>query len=163
MDAAWFIARWVLAGVAVLFVAFSGGPSRARQAYLTRGGRIATFAFLAVFLLAGILVPAIIATNSTSAVGGTGPLTDEKLNAQLTEGKALFRQNCAACHTLAAVQAKGVTGPNLDELGSVDRARVLNAIRNGGTGENRMPRNIVTGGDAEAVAAYVAKVAGKTQ
>ena len=28
-----------LAGVAVIFIAFSGGPAAAREAYLTRGGR----------------------------------------------------------------------------------------------------------------------------
>ena len=33
---------FVLAGVAVIFIAFSGGPSAAREAYLTRGGRVFT-------------------------------------------------------------------------------------------------------------------------
>jgi cytochrome c553 len=163
MNAVWFVALWILVGAAVLFVAFSGGPARARETYLTRGGRAVRWAFLAIFIGAGVVVPIIIASNSTSAVGGTGPLTDEKLNKQLTEGKALFRQNCASCHTLAAVQAKGVTGPNLDELGQLDKQRVLNAIRIGGTGQDRMPAGILQGGDAEAVAAYVSKVAGKTQ
>ena len=31
---------FVVAGLIVIFVAFSGGPSAAREAYLTRGGRI---------------------------------------------------------------------------------------------------------------------------
>ncbi len=161
MNAVWFVALWVLAGAAVLFVAFSGGPARARETYLTRGGRGVTIAFVVIFIAAGVIVPVLISTDSTSAVGGTGPLTDEKLSPQLTEGKALFRENCAGCHTLAAVQAHGVTGPNLDEIGQVDRQRVLNAIREGGTGQNRMPKNIVQGGDAQAVAAYVAKVAAR--
>jgi mono/diheme cytochrome c family protein len=59
------------------------------------------------------------------------------------------------------VQAHGVTGPNLDELGGVDKQRVLNAIKNGGTGQNRMPKNLLSGSDAQAVASYVASVAGQ--
>ena len=39
--------------------------------------------------------------------------------------------------------------------------RVLNAIRRGGTGDGRMPAALLEGEDAEAVAAYVAKVAGQ--
>ena len=31
---------FVLAGLAVMFIAFFGGPSAAREAYLTRGGRV---------------------------------------------------------------------------------------------------------------------------
>jgi mono/diheme cytochrome c family protein len=38
---------------------------------------------------------------------------------------------------------------------------VLNAIENGGTGQNRMPKNLLSGDDAEAVAVYVSKVAGQ--
>ena len=33
----------------------------------------------------------------------------------LVNGKTLFVQKCAACHTLARAEAKGVVGPNLDE------------------------------------------------
>ena len=32
----------VLAGIVVIFIAFSGGPGAAREAYLTRGGRVFT-------------------------------------------------------------------------------------------------------------------------
>ena len=54
-----------------------------------------------------------------------------------------------------------MTGPDLDELGGLDRQRVLNAIENGGTGQNRMPANLLQGQDARDVAAYVARVAGQ--
>ena len=162
MNSVWFIALWVIVGSIVLGFAFAGGPGRARRETAARGGRIGRWILVLIFL-AGLAVPVVISLESTSAVGGTGSLTNEQPNKQLTEGKALFRANCASCHTLAALNAKGVTGPNLDELGGVTRERVLKAIRIGGTGQGRMPENIVTGGDAEAVAAYVAKVAGRTQ
>jgi mono/diheme cytochrome c family protein len=79
----------------------------------------------------------------------------------LEDGKALFIQTCKSCHTLAAVDAHGVTGPNLDELGGVDKQRVLRAIKVGGTGDGRMPPELLTGADADAVATYVAAVAGR--
>jgi mono/diheme cytochrome c family protein len=69
--------------------------------------------------------------------------------------------NCKSCHNLDAVQAEGVTGPDLDELGGVDTQRVLNAIKKGGTGQNRMPANLLQGQDAKDVAGYVARVAGQ--
>ena len=75
-------------------------------------------------------------------------------------GKVLFRETCWSCHTLAAVQAGGNTGPNLDTLG-VDKQRVLNAIKRGGTGDGRMPAGLLVGEDADDVATYVAKVAGQ--
>ena len=59
------------------------------------------------------------------------------------------------------MQARGVTGPDLDELGGVDRERVLNAIKNGGSGQDRMPANLLSGEDAEDVAIYVERVAGQ--
>ena len=48
---------FVLAGLAVMFIAFSGGPSAARDAYLTRGGRIFTIAILLLYLALGVAVP----------------------------------------------------------------------------------------------------------
>ena len=167
MNSLWFIALWVAVGLIVLSFAFIGGRAGARRAAMTRGGgrlgAFARWAFAIVYIGCGIAIPVAVAVNSTSAVGGTGPLTNEEPNKQLTEGKALFRANCASCHTLAAVNAKGHTGPNLDELGQMTKDRVAKAIKVGGTGQGRMPPEILTGGDAQAVSAYVAKVAGKTQ
>jgi cytochrome c551 len=54
-----------------------------------------------------------------------------------------------------------VTGPNLDELGGLDKERVLTAIKNGGSGSGRMPAGLLEGEDADAVATYVANVAGR--
>jgi hypothetical protein len=38
---------------------------------------------------------------------------------------------------------------------------VESAIKNGGTGQKRMPTGLLQGADAEAVAVYVSKVAGQ--
>jgi mono/diheme cytochrome c family protein len=95
------------------------------------------------------------------AEGGTSPLQHEKASDELEEGKELFRQTCATCHTLAAANARGVTGPDLDEIGEMTEERVLTAIKVGGTGQKRMPAELLEGPDAEAVAKYVSAVAGK--
>ncbi len=43
----------------------------------------------------------------------------------------------------------------------MDKQRVLNAIKKGGTGQDRMPAGLLQGHDAQLVAAYVARVAGQ--
>jgi mono/diheme cytochrome c family protein len=91
----------------------------------------------------------------------------------ISQGKALFTSaegRCGACHTLADAGAKGTVGPNLDEAfagprqegfkESTIRAIVLDQIHYPTKGSG-MPADLVTGDDAESVAAYVADVAGK--
>jgi mono/diheme cytochrome c family protein len=89
------------------------------------------------------------------------------------KGGALFvkgvngKPSCASCHTLKAAGAKGVVGPNLDDAFASDRQQgyenstieqvVRDQIEIAG---GRMPANLVTGADADAVAAYVATCAG---
>ncbi len=152
---------FVLAGLVVMFIAFSGGPSAARDAYLTRGGRIFTVVFVLLYLALGVVVPAAVIAGRGEATGGTGSLRSAEPTATEETGKELFIQNCKSCHTLAAVQAHGVTGPNLDDLAPLDKQRVLNAIKRGGTGTGRMPPGLLEGEDADAVATYVADVAGR--
>jgi cytochrome c553 len=152
---------FVLAGVVVIFIAFWGGPSAAREAYLTRGRRGFTILMLLLYVGLGIAVPAAVIAGRGQAVGGTGSLRSEEVSGELKDGKQLFIQTCKSCHTLAAVDAHGVTGPNLDELGGLDKQRVLHAIKVGGTGDGRMPPELLTGADADAVATYVSTVAGR--
>jgi mono/diheme cytochrome c family protein len=102
----------------------------------------------------------VIAARSESE-GGVGSLRTEAASESDEQGKELFIATCKSCHDLDAVQASGVTGPDLDELGGLDRERVLNAIENGGTGQGRMPAGLLEGQDAEDVARYVARVAGR--
>ena len=161
MAAAAFVIAFLLLGSGVLFVAFSGGPSRAREAYLTRGRGFFKVVLPLIYIGAGIVVPAIVIANGDESEGGTGRIAHVKPDATTKKGKLLFRQTCATCHTLSAVNARGVTGPNLDEIGQVTRQRVLNAIKIGGTGDKRMPAGLLTGQNAAAVADYVSKVAGQ--
>jgi outer membrane protein assembly factor BamB len=75
------------------------------------------------------------------------------------DGKTLFTQNCASCHTLAAANATGAVGPNLDQL-KPSEALLIHQITNGGGG---MPAfgGRLTDAEIKAIAAYVAGVAGK--
>jgi cytochrome c553 len=161
MEVLLVLVPFIVLGLTVIFIAFSGGPSAAREAYLTRGGRLFTFAIVILYVGLGIAVPAAVIAGRGESEGGVGPLRTEQATHAQEEGKTLFIANCKSCHTLAAVQAHGVTGPNLDELGGLDKQRVLNAIKNGGTGQKRMPKGLLTGEDAEYVASYVAQVAGQ--
>ena len=161
MAAAALIIAFLLLGAGVLFVAFSGGPGRARETYLTGGRRFFRIALPLIYLGIGIAVPAVVIANGKAGEGGVGRLADTSPSRMQAKGKALFRQTCATCHSLAAVNARGVTGPNLDEIGQVTKTRVLSAIRIGGTGDKRMPAGLLSGANAQAVATYVAAVAGR--
>ena len=88
---------------------------------------------------------------------------DQANGAKLFSGKG----QCAGCHVLAAAGSKGTTGPNLDDAFGPSRQQgfkestiqnvVLDQIREPSP---PMPKNLVTGQDAQDVAAYVAAVAG---
>jgi mono/diheme cytochrome c family protein len=164
------ILLFVLVGGAVAFIAFSGGPSKAREAYLTRGGTFFKIVIPVVYVGLGIAIPAVVIANGEEKEGNTGALANSVPDGQLENGKELFQNTCATCHSLKAVNAQGVTGPDLDDLGldsstlkarKQSEARILNAIHIGGTGERRMPANLLQGDNAAAVAAFVVDVAGR--
>jgi mono/diheme cytochrome c family protein len=75
-------------------------------------------------------------------------------------GKDLFASTCGGCHTLSAAETTGTVGPNLDDL-KPDQATVQAAIQNGGAGSGAMPANLLTGTQAQQVAAFVAASAGR--
>jgi mono/diheme cytochrome c family protein len=155
------IVPFVVLGIGVIFVAFSGGPGAAREAYLTGGRRTFPVLILVLYVGLGIAVPAAVIASRGESEGAVGKLRTEQPTAREEQGKELFIQTCKSCHNLDAVNAQGVTGPDLDELGGLDRRRVLNAIRRGGTGQGRMPAGLLQGGDAQDVAIYVSQVAGQ--
>jgi cytochrome c553 len=164
MEIAGFLIPWLLIGIAVLFVAFSGGPGRAREAYLTRGRTFFRVAIPLLYIALGVAIPAVVLADRGTREGNSNALAQNKLrdqSAEIARGKVLFRETCASCHTLDAANARGVTGPDLDKIGKVTPERILSAIKNGGTGQGRMPANLLQGKDAEAVAKYVSLVAGK--
>jgi cytochrome c553 len=155
-----FLGLFVVAGSIVVFIAFWGGPSAAREAYLTRGGRWFIGGMVLLYVVLGLVVPAVVINNREEALGATGSLRTEDVG-KFEDGKSLFIENCKSCHTLDAVDAHGVTGPNLDDLAPLDKQRVLGAIKRGGTGTGRMPPGLLDGADADAVATYVSTVAGQ--
>ena len=161
MDVVGILLPFLLLGIAVLFIAFSGGPAKARQAYLTRGGRFFRIAIPVIYVIGGLVVPAAVIADRGAKGGATEDLRSADLTSKQEEGKRLFSHRCASCHNLDAVDARGVTGPDLDQIGQVSPKRVLSAIRIGGTGDKRMPAGIYGGSDAQAVAAFVSRVAGK--
>jgi cbb3-type cytochrome c oxidase subunit III len=57
--------------------------------------------------------------------------TTQTGGAAASDPEALFKQNCAGCHTLAAAGATGQVGPNLDQL-KIPESRIEQQIRKGG-------------------------------
>jgi mono/diheme cytochrome c family protein len=84
-------------------------------------------------------------------------------------GAVLFVERCSGCHTLAVVGAEGsatsikdrlrTNGPNFN-FRKENVEQVLYAIRNGGFSGAIMPQNILVGGGAREVAAFLAKYSG---
>jgi plastocyanin len=127
------------------------------------GGRVRTL------LLAGLVIVAMTGCE----------LKDDGDN--LVNGKTLFVQECSQCHALARAGAQGVVGPDLDQawqrserdgLGrstyeGVVHQQILEPNRNAqvdpttGKRMELMPANLVTGEDAQDVAAYVAFAAAR--
>lgn len=164
MEIVAFLVPWILIGIGVVFVSFSGGPGAAREAYMTRGRKVFGIVIVAIYLGIGIAIPAVVIASRGDREGNSEKLSQELVRDQpayVAKGEALFRENCASCHNLDAVGARGVTGPDLDKIGTVTPARVLSAIRIGGTGQKRMPSGLLQGDNAQTVARYVAHVAGQ--
>jgi len=124
--------------------------------------------------LAALAALALVASGCGVGTGGVEGQGD------VSRGKEIFlhgvngKPSCAVCHTLADAGTTGKVGPNLDDAFASDRAQgfkqatirqvVADQIRfagNYGSTGPTMPRNLVTGADLEAVASYVASVAGQ--
>jgi plastocyanin len=103
-------------------------------------------------------------------------------NPDLVSGKKLFASKCGSCHVLARAGTKGTVGPNLDLAfqqplkDGLRRSGIRGVIHDqilyppnfdldeGGKrpdGSAAMPAKIVTGDDADDVAAYAASVVAK--
>jgi cbb3-type cytochrome c oxidase subunit III len=110
-------------------------------------------------------VPLVAAAALLAAGCGTGGKAAAHADTQ--NGQKLFTASCGGCHTLAAAGTSGTIGPNLDDAFGPSRAQgfaqstiqnvVLLQIREA---SKPMPDNLVSGENAQDVAAYVATVAG---
>ena len=132
------------------------------------GSRLFNTVLVIVYVGVGIAVPLVFIIgnrdNSNAQVGGV------KLTAPMRAGRQLFADHCAVCHTLAAVNAVGKVGPNLDVLRPTE-ATVLHTIAHGCVqnptssansclGYGTMPADLAQGQDARDIADFVAHVAG---
>jgi mono/diheme cytochrome c family protein len=160
-----FVLAFIALGLAVVFVAFSGGPRGARRSrgVPSRAGRRAVAVGVAIVVAGlGVAVPLAVGLvngndHAKNAPGGVD------LNAAQAAGRSTFAKYCSTCHTLKASNAVGKVGPNLDVL-HPPKALVLDAINKGrARGQGQMPRGLVDGQDAQDVAAYVVAVAGRSQ
>jgi mono/diheme cytochrome c family protein len=125
-----------------------------------------SFGLLALLLLVVIPLWAFTKDGSMSS-------SPEKVASSDDDARLLFQTNCGACHTLARGGTDGVVGPNLDvrlapngpaegEAVSGAESRVAYAIRNGCCAKPyAMPAGILQGGEADIVANFVARVAGR--
>jgi mono/diheme cytochrome c family protein len=165
-----FIAFWVVLGLGLFLLASRGGARvRARIRGQRGSNRLVGAMFTFVLIVFGIGLPTLLLIgNHARANGQVGGL---KLTAGEKQGRELFGQHCGVCHTLAAANAVGKVGPNLDSIKPA-ALLVLHTINNGclpnaptGSpevclGQGVMPANVVTGRAAQEVALFVARVAG---
>ncbi len=85
------------------------------------------------------------------------------------EAAVRIDEHCSGCHTFEAAGTEGSAtkvktrenkdGPNFDQRKESEED-VLFAIENGGFSSGPMPQNIVTGDDAQKIAAFIAKYSG---
>jgi cbb3-type cytochrome c oxidase subunit III len=106
----------------------------------------------------------VLATALLAAGCGTGGIS----KGDPDQGKKLFLDKCGGCHTLADAGTHGTQGPNLDDAFAsslkqgVEQVTIEQVVRDQiELAVPPMPQDLVTGSDADAVAAYVAAVAGK--
>ena len=168
-----FIALWVILALGVFFIAVRGGLRGARapfqaQSFTARRAAGILFTFIAIGF--GIVLPLVLLTGNHS--NANGQVGGYKLTAAEKQGRQLFGEHCAVCHTLAAANAIGKVGPNLDTIQPTEKL-VLHTITYGclqnpppGSqenclGEGTMPADIIQGQQEIDVAKFVAKVAGR--
>jgi mono/diheme cytochrome c family protein len=159
---------WAVIAVAVFLIALRAGPRGHRASPPSdRSGvsqRAITLTIVMVFAF-GLAVPTIVlALNGKDKASAD---VGVHLNKQEVKGRELFAHSCTVCHTLAAVNAVGRIGPNLDVLvGGIPsmparRALVLTTILTGPAyGLGNMPADLYEGKEAEDVADFVSAVAG---
>jgi mono/diheme cytochrome c family protein len=164
-----FVLFWLLVGLAVFFLAIRGGPRGARAALHTEStvSRRLVIAGVVVLFAFGLSVPALVLAfngknKASVGVGGVHLTPAEQ------KGRELFARSCGYCHTLSATKSVGRIGPNLDirvgdqiSTPAGRKALVLNAIQEGrARGLGQMPAQLYQGKEAEAIADFVAAVAG---
>lgn len=77
-------------------------------------------------------------STSTGSTGATATTQEQNTTGSGGEaaggdeaGKSIFAANCASCHTLAAADASGSVGPDLDQV-KPSEGKVKDMVENGG-------------------------------
>ena len=123
--------------------------------------------------IASLALAGAIAVGTTAC--GTRNLELDKSDGngtQVNNGAKLFQERCSGCHTINSAGAQGskptndngggerTNGPNFN-VRKENKDDILFAIRNGGFSGAIMPANIAVGSDAEDIAAFLSKYAGR--
>ena len=125
-----------------------------------------------------IKIPSLMAAAAVVAAiaSGCGASSSAEISGGFQDrGRQIFNAKCGTCHVMAAAASQGIQGPNLDtafaaaRAAGMDEATIKSIVEyqiyhprpsvEGYAGVS-MPANIVTGNDAEDVAAYIARYAG---
>ena len=96
-------------------------------------------------------------TPGSTAAPSSGPSSTPSSSSgsgDVAAGKTVFDDNCASCHSAEAGTPSPLpAAPNLAELApTLDTETILTQIKNGG---GPMPAGLVSGADADNVAAYI--------
>jgi cytochrome c6 len=105
----------------------------------------------------------LLVTLGLAIAAGCGEDGTEKppSEAMLRTGAQVFaRGGCGTCHALAAADARGTTGPDLD-VRRPSRDEIARQVKAGGGGMPAFDQRLDEA-EIEAVAAYVAHVAGRS-
>ncbi len=164
-----FAAFWAVLGVGVVYFGIRSRSSADPKGPGYRGRRALGLVLAITYVAFAIAIPTLLLIgNRNNANGQVGGI---KLTAAEKRGREIFGERCSLCHTLAAANAVGKVGPNLDVIQPTEQL-VLHTIENGclqnppsGSqeaclGEGTMPADVVQGIDATEVAQFVSKVAG---
>jgi mono/diheme cytochrome c family protein len=118
---------------------------------------------LVIFGILAVICVVALPLWGLAKVGSSDASPEGSVPASDRQGLELFQINCGACHTLEAAGTEGIVGPNLDvrfgtgpksSLQKSTYTTVLTTIQNGLGG--RMPKGILRGAQAKAVAQFVA-------
>lgn len=88
------------------------------------------------------------------------PATTDRKPSRPEPVAQVFAHACGTCHTLKAAGATAGIGPNLDGVKGLTAERVRDQIRTGSL-DSAMPRGLLLGADADRVARFVARNAGR--